>query len=373
MFCHVVDNFGDIGVCWRLARQLAAEHGITVRLWVDDLASARRLIPALDAERSCQWIDGVEIRHRQPSLENVLPGKVVIAAFADTLPDTFLLAMAACQPRPRWINLEYFSAEDWVAGCHGLPSPHPRLPLVQHFFFPGVDERSAGLLREADYPLRRRGFSGDAFRQGAGLPPRASGELLVSLFCYGNPALGELLECWSRGTRPVVCLVPEGKVLPGVAAWLGRDGIRPGDLFDRGRLTLKVLPFVEQSRYDELLWACDLNFVRGEDSLVRAQWAESPHVWHIYAQQDDAHLDKLEAFMKRYLDGLPTAVGRAVEQFWRAWNYGQTGPGGVAEAWPAFEAVLPGLTQHAGAWSERLQAAGDLAGNLVRFCKVEIE
>ncbi|WP_157072023.1 elongation factor P maturation arginine rhamnosyltransferase EarP, partial [Cupriavidus sp. HPC(L)] len=37
IFCTVIDNFGDIGVCWRLARQLAQEHGHAVRLWVDDL------------------------------------------------------------------------------------------------------------------------------------------------------------------------------------------------------------------------------------------------------------------------------------------------------------------------------------------------
>ena len=43
IFCTVVDNYGDIGVCWRLARQLAAEHGFAVRLWVDDLASFARL------------------------------------------------------------------------------------------------------------------------------------------------------------------------------------------------------------------------------------------------------------------------------------------------------------------------------------------
>ena len=48
VFCAVVDNYGDIGVCWRLSRQLAAEHGIAVRLWVDDLKPFARLCPAVD-------------------------------------------------------------------------------------------------------------------------------------------------------------------------------------------------------------------------------------------------------------------------------------------------------------------------------------
>lgn len=369
VFCPVVDNFGDIGVCWRLARQLVAEHGLAVRLWIDDLKSARRLIPTLDPQAACQWVEDVEICHWAEPLPEVVPGEVVIVAFAGSLPNTFLTAMACCAPCPRWINLEYLSAESWVAGCHGLPSPHPGLPLVQHFFFPGLDSGTGGLLREADHAVRRSQFSEDAFRRFFDLPPREPGQCLVSLFSYENPGLGELLASWSHGKRQVLCLVPEGRVLPGVAAWLGVSGLQPGDRIRKGSLTVTVLPFVEQSRYDEMLWACDLNFVRGEDSFVRAQWAELPFVWHIYAQQDDVHLEKLNAFMTRYVAGLTPSAARAVENFWRAWNRGE----GVGASWPAFEAALPALASYAPAWSAHLQDAGDLAGNLVRFCKVEIE
>jgi len=51
---------------------------------------------------------------------------------------TFQLAasistMAARVPHPVWINLEHLSAEPWVDGYHGLPSPHPALqdPIVR--------------------------------------------------------------------------------------------------------------------------------------------------------------------------------------------------------------------------------------------------
>ena len=364
-----MDNFGDIGVCWRLARQLAVEHGLAVRLWVDDLKSASHLIPSLDPQQTSQVLMGVEVRHWVEPLGDVVPGKVVIGAFAATLPESFLIAMARCVPRPCWINLEYLSAEDWVAGCHGLPSPHPRLPLTQHFFFPGLDTATGGLLREADYSARRRGFSESTFRKSFDLPMRAPGECVVSLFTYENPAIGELMTAWSQGKRQVLCLVPEGRVLPGVAAWFGVIGLQPGDRLRKGHLVVKVLPFVDQSRYDELLWACDLNFVRGEDSFVRAQWAEAPFVWHIYPQQDDAHLEKLNAFMTRYLAGVAPSVAHAAEDFWRAWNDGRE----VGTRWSALEAVLPELGSHARAWSMKMQASGDLAGNLVRFCKVEIE
>jgi len=369
IFCAVVDNFGDIGVCWRLARQLAQEYGVAPRLWVDDLDMANRLIPALDPALEMQCVEGVEIRPWRPGMPPVAPGEVVIAAFACALPDAFLEAMAWRTPQPVWINLEYLSAEDWVAGCHGLPSPHPRLPISQYFFFPGLDRNTGGLLRESDYTRRRRAFSADAFRAALSLPARRSGELRVSLFGYENPGLPELLECWQRGPLPVTCLVPEGRMLSGIAAAMGIGGLHAGDCLQRDALTLRVLPFVEQSRYDELLWACDLNFVRGEDSFVRAQWAEHPFVWHIYAQQAEAHLDKLDAFLLRYGQGLDAGSAAANADFWRAWNRGS----GVAAAWPSFRDALPALAVHAPAWAAGLQASGDLAGNLVRFCKLKLK
>lgn len=369
LFCSVVDNFGDIGVCWRLARQLAAEHGICVRLWVDDLRSAVRLVPGLDVGRASQSIDGVEIRRWETPFASAEPGPVVLAAFACRLPEVFTEAMARRIPRPLWINLEYLSAEDWVVGCHGLPSPHPRLPLVEHFFFPGFDRRTGGLLREADYAARRAAFSAEAFRSALGLAPRVPDELCVSLFAYENAGLAQLLDCWSRATHPVTCLVPEGRVLASVAGVFGGGALEVGQRLHRGALTIQVLPFVEQRRYDELLWACDLNFVRGEDSFVRAQWAGQPFVWHIYPQDEDAHLVKLDAFMERFCNGLDAAAADAFAAFWRAWNR-ETG---VAEAWPAFQAALPTLRGHAGPWVAQLQEAGELASKLVKFCGLKIE
>ncbi len=365
----MVDNYGDVGVCWRLARQLVTEHGIAVRLWIDDLKSARRLIPGLDPAVTSQRVGGVEVLAWTDPLPVMSPGAVVIAAFAASLPESFLEAMALRAPRPAWINLEYLSAEDWVIGCHRLPSPHPRLPLVQHFFFPGLEAGTGGLLRESDYDARRGAFSREAFRQALELPPEQPGERMVSLFTYENPALPELLELWSKSSAPVCCLVPEGRVLPGLAAHLGLSGLRAGDKILHEALTVCVLPFVEQVRYDELLWACDLNFVRGEDSFVRAQWAGLPFVWHIYAQEEDAHLVKLQAFMDRYLESVEPAAARALRDFWLAWNRGE----GVAAAWPAFAGSLARLEAHGPAWSARLRQTGDLASNLVRFCKVEIE
>jgi uncharacterized repeat protein (TIGR03837 family) len=350
LFCRVVDNFGDAGVCWRLARQLAREHGWAVRMWIDDPAPLAGLRRGIDPSLPTQSVDGVEIRQWTPEFPEVQPGDVVIEAFGCELPASFVATMATCDRPPVWLNLEYLSAESWVSGCHGLPSPHPGLPLTKYFFFPGFVPGTGGLIRERDLV--------------AASPRKETGELIVSLFCYETPALPALLETWAAGDERVICRLADGLPRQQVARWLERD-IAPGSSVTRGNLTLNAQPFVPQAEFDRLLSNTDLNFVRGEDSFVRAQWAERPFVWQAYPQSGDAHFDKLDAFLARYLPAISPAWRTATADFYRAWN----GSGDVAAAWAPFRAALPALTTAAGPWAERIASHGNLAENLVRFCR----
>lgn len=367
IFCKVIDNYGDIGVCWRLARQLAGEHGLAVRLWVDDLASFQRLAPPIDPAQAGQMLAGVCIRRWDDSAAQARPADIVIEAFACDPPDEYITAMAAQPRKPAWINLEYLSAEDWVEGSHALPSPHPRLPLTKYFFFPGFTRRTGGLLCEAAPLADLQAFQADrsaqrAFWQrvaGEALPERV---LKVSLFAYENAALSNLLDAWARGPQAVVCAVPAGRILPQVDTWQRAQ-------HDCGALRLVRLPFLAQADYDTLLAACDLNFVRGEDSFVRTQWLARPFVWHIYPQTDDAHQPKLAAFLHRYTAGLSPAAAAALADFWQTWNAGES----LAVPWPALHAALPELQQHAAAWAQILVENGDLAAKLLIFCKDLLE
>jgi len=158
IFCRVVDNLGDIGVCWRLARQLAAEYPVRVRLWVDAPEVLAPLLPAFDPALERQEIEGVRIARWQSPLVFEQVADVVIEAFACDPPAGYLAAMADRPRPPCWVNLEYLSAEPWVAGCHGLASPHRRLPLVKFFCFPGLVPGTGGLLREQDLLTRRDAF-----------------------------------------------------------------------------------------------------------------------------------------------------------------------------------------------------------------------
>ncbi|MDP1646027.1 MAG: elongation factor P maturation arginine rhamnosyltransferase EarP [Thiobacillus sp.] len=375
IFCNVVDNYGDIGIAWRLARGLVNEHGLAVRLWVDDLHVFQRIWPAIDPNAAEQSCEGVTVCAWRAPFAATEPAQVVLEAFGCALPEAFLTAMSAQSPPPVWINLEYLSAEPWVAEHHGLPSPHPRLPLTKHFFFPGYTPDTGGLLAEADLAERRAAFvraETPAFWRQFGLDTPHPDELRVSLFAYENPALPDLLDAWVADTRPVTCLVPEGRLIPQLADWLAVSSLPAGEVHRRGALRLHVLPFLNQDAYDHLLWACKLNFVRGEDSCVRAQWAARPLVWQAYPQVGNVHWDKVNALLVHYTEWLDRAAARAVTDIWQHWN-GIPAADNMAACWAAWRAQQAAIEQHAGAWCDRLRLAGRLTDKLVDFAENKIK
>jgi uncharacterized repeat protein (TIGR03837 family) len=372
VFCRVVDNFGDAGVCWRLARQLTQQHGIAVTLWIDDVGSLARFVPGLVADRVDQAASGVRVR----SLTSLSPGEltlpdVVIEGFGCGLPDAYVAAMAERARPPVWVVLEYLSAEPWIDASHALPSRHPRLPLTRWFWFPGFTAKTGGVLREAGLLEARDAFRADdtareRMWRAIGVAP-APDALAVSLFCYANPALPALLDAWAEGDEPIACVVPDGVARSALDQWAGGAVPHPGSPLARGRLSLHVVPFVDQDAFDRRLWACDLNFVRGEDSFLRAQWAGQPYVWHIYPQEDDAHLTKMDAFLTRIENGLPDVVRLAQRTFWYAWNAGD--PVTTSDAWSGYRAAMPAITVLARAWARALARQPELAGGLVKFCE----
>jgi uncharacterized repeat protein (TIGR03837 family) len=366
IFCTVVDNFGDIGVTWRLARQLVAEHGATVRLWVDDLRAFERLCPQIDINAAQQWQQGVEVRQWSADWQPTEAADVVIAAFACQLPSAYMEAMAEREKPPLWMNLDYLSAEDWVVGCHGLPSVKYK-NVQKFFFFPGFRKGTGGLLRESGLLEQRRQFQQSPqaqreFLQGLGID-RAPNALLISLFAYENTGLASWLDTMAADSTPTHLLVPEGRILGDVERWLGVDGLKAGAVHVRDALTVQVLPFVRQDQYDLLLWSCDFNAVRGEDSFVRAQWAGRPLLWHIYRQDEDIHLDKLDAFLTLYAQGLSEPAREAISGLWRAWNAGET----MTDHWKSTRKHWPELEKHAETWCLEQALQADLAAALVQF------
>lgn len=343
LYCRVIDNYGDAGVCWRLAADLGA-RGEQVRLVIDDPAPVAWMAP--------QGAGGVEVYRWDADVAPLPEVDVVIEAFGCELPPATIAAMGARRPAPVWINLEYLSAEDYVERSHGLPSPqHGGLGdgLVKWFFYPGFTPATGGLLREPALLAQRAAFDPATWLASRGLQPHA-GERVVSLFCYENAALPELLQ--QLGRAPTLLLATAGHAARQVDAALG-PALR------QGQLRAILLPLMPQPEFDRLLWSCDLNFVRGEDSWVRAQWAGRPFVWQAYPQSDAAHQAKVDAFLGRMLEGAPSGLAAAVGDLWQAWNAGR----GPLPELPSLHDWRRLVTD----WRDRLAAQVDLATQLVGF------
>lgn len=368
IFCRIVDNYGDAAVCWRLARQLADEHDAAVRLWMSDLEPLNALCPAVATGVARQSVAGVEVRAWSSTWAPIEPAEIVIEAFGCGLPEDYVRAMAKRTPPPLWIVLEYLSAERWVPEHHGLPSPHPRWPIPRYFFFPGFVAGTGGVLREAGLLDRRDAFGEQArrmFWKSIAFDPPRDDAAVVSVFAYEGVPIEALLSVWAAGEVPVVACVPLGRLAPRIARDFGRTELKAGQTLARGSLELRLLRFVAQHQYDELIWSCDCNFVRGEDSFVRAQWGARPFVWNVYPQPEGAHWRKLEAFLDLYCAALPPETAASVRQMWKAWN---CAPGlSVEQAWQGYWSQREVLARHARQWTEALAVKSDLAANLAQF------
>ncbi|MBK7507453.1 MAG: elongation factor P maturation arginine rhamnosyltransferase EarP [Comamonadaceae bacterium] len=370
LFCQVIDNHGDLGVCWRLATQLAA-RGQRVRLWVDDARALAWMAPGaveghLAGIQVLPWTRPFHAGMPPEAMAQLPRADVWIEAFGCEIASEFIAfqrhsTLGNGQNRstdPVWINLEYLSAEPYVERCHGLPSPvmhGPGQGLTRHFFYPGFTPRTGGLLREPDLAARQAAFDRAGWLAGLGV--QAGGERLLSLFCYEPPALAPWLAHLAADATPTRLLVTHGRAAEAVnSIFKNENGHIPSSM-GHSSLSISYLPALTQVDYDHLLWACDLNFVRGEDSLVRALWAGRPLIWQIYPQDDGAHHAKLEAF----LDWLDAPA--SLRQFHRTWN-------GIADTAGARSPSTPELNAWAAcarAARARLFTQDDLATQLLGF------
>ena len=369
VFCRVIDNFGDLGVCWRLSADLAG-RGHRVRLWVDDASALQWMAPgALQGEWPRVQVLRWDQAQDTPSLVTPAPADVWIEGFGCEIAPEFIAVRANSTWAtglndlnfPVWINLEYLSAEAYVERAHALPSPVMQGPAAGHtkyFFYPGFTQGTGGLLREPGL-LDAQPHWDDRDAKRRWLAERGiawDNEFLVSLFCYEPAPLAALLRQWTAQPRSTRLLVSAGRATKAVQAALAT--LEP--LATDSPLQINYLPPLSQTEFDQLLRNCDLNFVRGEDSLVRAIWAGKPLVWHIYPQDDDAHHAKLMAFLG-VLQASPSLV-----QFHRLWNGVETlaSEGNLAEWLPADLDAWRSAVQ---SWRARLLQMDDLTAQLMGF------
>lgn len=350
IFCRVIDNLGDVGVCWRLSRQLRG-MGHVIRLWIDDLQALAHIAPGIDPDELLQSFGNVTVLRWPESPVEITPHDIVIEAFACALPAWFIARI----PRQDclWINLEYLSAESWVESCHGLPSPQAG-GQHKHFFFPGFTARTGGLLREHELATQRNARQRQDRRTrlnallGQSFDDLSENTRTAFLFCYPDAPLDGLMQALAQDPRPTLILAP---------------GDLAARLRPQGTVQVRRIPYVAQEQFDTLLECSELNFVRGEDSLVRAIWAGRPMVWHIYKQSENVHQAKLDAWLAQ------AALPIEAQALIRAWNHQDNAQMATALTAALVPATWSAWQERCLAWSCELAKQTDLATQLLAFYK----
>ncbi|MEY4625250.1 MAG: hypothetical protein RL061_775, partial [Pseudomonadota bacterium] len=281
-----MDNYGDAGVCWRLARSLSSRDDIRIRLFCDDLKVLDKIAHGDAIKRGASL--GIEVlpwsaAYSQEQFQQV--GDVVVEAFACELPATYVELMAQASKKPCWINLEYLTAESWADGMHLMPSPQNN-GLSKHFYFPGFTGKTGGVIL-GDWDLITKAHQAPASLQESWQADSKAKR--ISIFNYRHAPL----EAWLTGLKTIA--LSHGECFD---IYICADQNISPEFLEASKipqLNFIQLPFMPQEDYDWLLSRCDFNLVRGEDSFVRAQWAGKPFIWDIYPQSDQVHEVKLNA------------------------------------------------------------------------------
>ncbi|MCX8744016.1 elongation factor P maturation arginine rhamnosyltransferase EarP [Snodgrassella sp. B3882] len=381
VFVRVIDNWGDVGVGWRLCMQLACSFPWRVRLWIDDVAALGKLVLAAelaavqDAVMVEKWSDEDSVSLRLAQLADPV---MVIETFGCDLPSPVLRRMQQCQPL--WLNWEYLTAEDWAVDLQAMPSLQGN-GLAKYFWFMGIDQQSGGLLREANYLSRRNEFLQQpclqqAFKQQYGLPLEHVGQLWL-IFAYTSERWAQWLSMWRGANEPITLWLAGHEVVDSLraAGVIAADALQQvGDTFELEQVTMVRIPFVPQSAFDNLLWLADGAIVRGEDSFVRALWAGLPFLWHIYQQEEAVHLQKLDAYWHKASINWPASVREAVLALSADLNGGEH----LSESlrlrlWQNLRSEWQNWVNAASTWSDSLHLHSSAMERLARFRQIPLK
>jgi len=353
LICKVIDFFGDIGVAWRIAKQLKADFNVEVHLLVDDLITTQKLIPSLDILLKKQTIDGIFLHHcdfSENSDSLPAPPLFVFNLFNIDLPHQYKSFIQ--REKSRYIAIEYLSAEPWVDNFHLKPSIDAQSGLIKTFFYPGFTNQTGGLIREKNLPLDRKAFSleqrEDVIHSLDGDPSFFS----VSLFYYPSQKIDIFLDLMEHMKRSIQFFIPQY-------------------LFDLLNIKksfqyIRIIPyqFLSHDDFDRLLWSCDLNFVRGEDSWIRALWAGKPFIWQPYIQENNIHLIKLKAFLKRYCESCNQELSDWLIKTHEDWSHNEFNE----TLWRQFFTHQSGLQDFALEQSRNYSKEASFVESLVDYC-----
>ncbi|MBM6691048.1 elongation factor P maturation arginine rhamnosyltransferase EarP [Fusobacterium mortiferum] len=304
IFCEIIDNYGDIGVVYRTAKELQKIFPESkIRVFLNRLDEFKKINSQV-LDLPSQNIDGIEyitFDYLRDNANELLTAQVIIEAFGCQIPKEYM--EIAYDNSELLINLEYLSAEDWIEDFHLQSSPLGRGKLKKVFFMPGFTEKSGGVIADSNYLERiQRVLENKEFYEKKYLSDIEDREnkIVGTLFSY-EKNFTPLLEDLKKLDKNVVILAMGEKTQDSLRKILKNFSIEDfRNSLKYGKIEIKFLNFLNQEEYEELINIVDFNFVRGEDSFIRAVLTGKPYMWHIYCQEEYAHMDKIEGFLDKY-------------------------------------------------------------------------
>ena len=280
IFCEVIDNYGDVGVAYRLARELKRIYPNKELRFIINQTEELNLIKKNDDIIVIDYKDVDEIEQ---------PADLVIETFACNIPEIYM--DKALKTSKLMINLEYFSSEDWVDDFH-LQESFLGGNLKKYFFIPGLSEKSGGIILDKEFLDRKNKVQENREYYLKQFNIDEKYDLIISVFSY-EKNFDNFLKTLQKLDKKVLLLLLSEKTQKNFIKYFDNN-----DYYDK--IKAVKLPFFTYDKYEKLLALCDINLVRGEDSFVRALLLAKPFLWHIYPQDENAHIIKLESFLEKY-------------------------------------------------------------------------
>lgn len=304
IFCEIIDNYGDIGVVYRTAKELQKIFPKSkIRVFLNRLDEFKKINSQV-LDLPSQNIDGIEyitFDYLRDNANELLTAQVIIEAFGCQIPEEYM--EIAYDNSELLINLEYLSAEDWIEDFHLQSSPLGKGKLKKVFFMPGFTEKSGGVIADSNYLERiQRVLENKELYEKKYLSNIEDREnkIVGTLFSY-EKNFTPLLEDLKKLDKDVVILAMGEKTQDSLRKILKNFSIEDfRNSLKYGKIEIRFLNFLNQEEYEELINIVDFNFVRGEDSFIRAVLTGKPYMWHIYCQEEYAHMDKIEGFLDKY-------------------------------------------------------------------------
>ncbi|MBW0454196.1 MAG: elongation factor P maturation arginine rhamnosyltransferase EarP [Candidatus Kinetoplastibacterium crithidii] len=358
IFCKIIDNYGDIGFSWRLANDLANNYNCIVRLIVDNLTTLSSINSKINSNSKYQIIDNIQILDwNSDYILEIKPAELIIETFSCKIPDEYIHKII--ENRSCWINIEYLTAESWIESCHLLPSKISK-NSNKFFFFPGFNDKTGGIILEPNLIKKRNVFQESLSTQMSflktlgiddNLLKERSNKIFCYLFCYNTTPIEDIIKGFIKLNKEIV-----------IFANIGNPILQFAKYYDHTMIKIIKIPFIDQNDFDKLLWSMDVNFVRGEDSFIRAIWSGRPMIWNIYKQKDNIHINKLDYWINIYNPPI------SVKKLMYSWNKNNSNLliKSIQESF-SYENWIK-WQKHAKNWSNNLSQQSSLSFRLLKFC-----